>query len=109
MEKIDEIIRRLDEHDGRISKLENKEPKNKGKALVKPNKDSLPNKIISLRDEDFFKPPKIVEEINKELSSKGYHCESNRVSMALIRLAKKGELRKATKIVSDKSQKAYAW
>jgi predicted transcriptional regulator len=56
----------------------------------------------------FFKQPKTVVEVHEKLQS-SYHCEVNRVSMALLRLHKKRALRKTSKTVGKRKQVAYVW
>ena len=71
-------------------------------------KQSLSDHILELRNSGFFSQPRTAEETNNKLKDK-YHCESDRVAMALLRLAQRKELRKATKIMGGKKYKAYVW
>ncbi len=75
---------------------------------------SLPERIIALRDSlDFFRTSKTSEEVLAEFqdSSKPtyYPCEPDRVGMALVRLIKRGELRKISKEIEGKKKIAYVW
>jgi hypothetical protein len=68
----------------------------------------LPDHILSLRDSGFLSLPKTSGEVHERLQSK-YPCEANRVAMALLRLQRRRELRKASKVVDGKKQAAYVW
>jgi len=68
----------------------------------------LPERIIALRDGGFFREPRTPNEVHTKLLE-GYHCALNRVQMALLRLQRRRELRKATKRVGDQECAAYVW
>ena len=101
---IDKILK---DHEKRIKALESAISKHKKLNITKSRK-SLPTYILELRDNGFFSQPKTAEETHKKLQGK-YHCELNRVEVALIRIANKKQLRKASKIISGKKYKAYVW
>lgn len=67
---------------------------------------SLPDHILRLRDEGFFHGPQTANETHEELL-KTYHCEIDRVQMALLRLVRRRELRKAAKRIVGRNQAAY--
>lgn len=69
-------------------------------------KNSLPTLILQLREKGFFKQPKIPQEVHKKLQPI-YPCDLNRVEVALLRLYKKRQLRKTSKIVGRKKVIAY--
>lgn len=69
---------------------------------------TLPAWILKLRDEGIFKQPKTAKEAHAKLQSY-YPCDLNRVEVALLRLQKRRQLRKASKGVGDKKQVAYVW
>jgi hypothetical protein len=71
-------------------------------------KNALPNHILRLREAGFFKQPRVSREVHEKLGST-YPCDANRVTMALLRLKNRKQLRKASKNVSDKKQVAYVW
>ena len=68
----------------------------------------LPTHILSLRNQGFFREPKTPGEVHTRLQSK-YHCEPDRVAMALLRLRRRRKLRKGSKPVGKKKQVAYVW
>ena len=70
--------------------------------------EGLPIQILKLRDKGFFKEPKTAIEVHSKLQP-SYHCELNRVAMALLRLQRRKELRKSSKIFEEKRQVAYVW
>ncbi|SRR5258706_1249237 len=71
---------------------------------------SLPDHIMDLRDnKKFFGEPRTADEVHQELMSSNYHCERDRVYMALLRIAKRKELRKASKTINEKPLMAYVW
>lgn len=78
----------------------------------KPRKRSsstkLPDHIVLLRDDGFFKQPRTAKEVHAKLQSQ-YHCDLNRVEVALLRLQKRGKLRKTSKVAEGKRQVAYVW
>jgi len=102
--KVNEI---LQDHEKRISALESIISKPKKPEIVK-GKKSLSDHIIELRDSGFFSQPKTAEETHAKLTGK-YHCDLNRVAVALLRLAERNKLRKASKTIEGKNYKAYVW
>lgn len=78
------------------------------KTEIQKDKKSLQDFIIELRNSGFFSQPKISQEVHTEIIA-SYPCELNRVEVALVRLADKKQLRKSSKIISDKKFKAYVW
>ncbi|MCJ7513020.1 MAG: hypothetical protein MUO23_08625 [Anaerolineales bacterium] len=70
--------------------------------------ESLPQHILSLREAGFFVQPRIATDVHKKLLPT-YHCEVDRVNMALYRLASRKELRKASKVIGGKRMQAYVW
>jgi hypothetical protein len=97
----------LKNHEKRILALEAVINKSK-ETITKARKKSLPEYIVELRDNHFFSQPKTADETHGKLKAK-YHCEPNRVAVALLRLSNRKELRKATKTVNGKKCKAYVW
>ncbi len=97
---------------GAIKKEETISRKGKDKKTTKQlessERNTLPEHILSLREAKFFSQPRTSDEVHKELQPT-YACEDNRVAMALLRLANKKQLRKATKVINDREYKAYAW
>ncbi len=69
---------------------------------------ALPNHILRLRDEGFFREPRTSTEVHDKLQQT-YSCLSDRVQMALLRLQRRRELRKATKKIGDREKTAYVW
>jgi len=70
--------------------------------------DSLPNQILALRENGFFRPAKTFNEAHAELE-KSYPCQIVQVKVACRRLWKRKYLRKVTKDVNGKKQTAYVW
>lgn len=97
----------IEEHEKRISRLESFMSLPKTKHVDKTNK-KLPNQIMNLREQGFFGQPKTADETHAKLKST-YHCELDRVAMALLRLAKRRHLRRATKSIGKKKYQAYVW
>jgi hypothetical protein len=107
LKKEKENNRILQDHEKRISKLESLLLKSKS-MKTSVAKKPLSDNILDLRDKDFFSQSRTVNETQSELK-KIYQCEENRVSMALLRLANKKQLRKAVKEVDGQKYKAYVW
>lgn len=107
MKSDSETKRILDNHERRISHIEALllNPK-----TITPSKDKrkLSDYIVELRNKNFFLQPKIAEEVHKKLQET-YSCELNRVAVALLRLSKRKQLRRASKIVDKKTYQAYVW
>lgn len=100
------IEERLSQLEHRVTAIE-MTMKARPRQVVKS--DSLPNKILKLRDSGFFSTPQTDIETHRKLEEMNYHCEVNRVTMALLRLQSKRKLRRATKIVNEKEKVAYVW
>ena len=77
------------------------------KATLK-SPDTLPDWVLKLRTEGFFRQPKIPMEVHEKLQSQ-YPCDPNRVAVAVLRLHKRKELRKTSKVIAGKKQVAYVW
>lgn len=68
----------------------------------------LPAHILKLRSQNFFRDPRTASEVRKKLESR-YPCDHDRVAMALLRLQRRKQLRKSSKIINQKKQVAYVW
>lgn len=77
-------------------------------APAKRSAKTLPEQILSLRDEGYFCEPRTPADVHAKLKET-YHCLLDRVQMALLRLQRKKELRKAVKTVGSETQSAYVW
>lgn len=69
---------------------------------------TLPQHLAKLRDAGFFKEPRTAAEVHAKLQS-SYHCDADRVAMALLRLKNARKLRKTTKTAGKKKLLAYVW
>lgn len=69
---------------------------------------NLPGHVLKLRDGGFFKQSKTIKEVHMKLQPT-YECQFDRVAMALLRLQRRKQLRKASKKIGDKDQLAYVW
>jgi hypothetical protein len=97
----------IKDHEKRIARLESLVLRQK---TVKPSneKQNLPDHILNLRTKGFFSQSKTATETHQKLKGT-YHCEIDRVAMALLRLAERKQLRKASKIVGKKKYQTYVW
>src|SRR6266480_5906368 len=77
-------------------------------AVKSVSRDALPSHILRLRDTGFFKPAKTPNETHVKLQPI-YPCDLNRVAVAPLRLRKRKQLRKASKLVGKRKQVAYGW
>jgi len=103
---IDQILARLD----RIEKIVF-DGRSKLRSKIRGSRSSsegLPAHILKLRDEQFFKEPKAISDVCRKLKG-SYHCEPDRVAMALLRLQRSKQLRKSSKVIEKKKQIAYTW
>jgi len=93
---------------GPASKLAESRKRRKSEAQETDSRPGLPGQILSLRDKGCFAEPKVALEVQAELQPT-YHCELNRVRMALLRLQRGKELRKTSRTVDGRAQVAYVW
>jgi hypothetical protein len=102
------IDQRLENLEARVSKIESLlSPQAKPKSQTsKPI--TLSDHILTLRDKAFFAQPQTAGDVHAKLSEK-YSCVVNRVAVALVRLSKTKQLRKASKSIDGKSYQAYVW
>jgi hypothetical protein len=107
MVKRDEVTRTLADHEKRLVRLETLlyKPKSQQKTS---RRNSLAQHILSLRDSGFFAQPRTAKEVHKKLLP-SYHCELDRVVMALYRVALRKQLRKASKSINGRPYQAYVW
>jgi hypothetical protein len=95
----------LENHEKRITELEARFESPKPTLPIK-DKKSLNDHILNLREEGFFAEPRIPEQVYAALQQ-SYHCERNRVAVALLRLADRRELRRTSIDVSGKKYVGY--
>lgn len=93
-----------------LTKSPGRTPKNwpSAKASRSTAPSKLPDHILALRDSGFMKQPKTGDEVHAKLQS-SYHCDINRVDVALLRLHKRRLLRKTSKSVGQRKKLAYVW
>lgn len=82
--------------------LSTKNPRSKSShrqesETARKKKKTLPDYIFQLREDGFFKEPRVPTEVHEKLQSIPYHCLINRVEVALVRMADRKILRLATK------------
>lgn len=104
MRDLKEINKILQDHERRLTILEKK----KTSLKVKGDKKSLSDHIVALRERGSFKQPITPAEIHKKLGAI-YPCDFSRVKVELIRLQKRGQLRKTPKLIGKKKYVAYVW
>lgn len=75
-------------------------------GLTEPK--GLPDHILDLRSQGFFTQPRAPSEVHTQLS-RTYHCEFERVKVALLRLQRRRELRKTAKEIAGQERVAYVW
>jgi hypothetical protein len=104
-----DIIKKLQDHERRLLRLEKKLGKTE-QPRINNDKYTLTDHIIELRNSNFFAQSKTAEETYSKINVK-YPCELNRVEVALLRLANRNpkQLRITSKTVNTKKYKAYAW
>lgn len=102
------LKRRLDDLEHRVRKLELLRTPSIKKTTDNEKPLTLAQHILALRNTSFFSQPRSAVEVHKKINNT-YSCVLNRVEVALVRMATKKQLRKATKVLEDKSYKAYVW
>lgn len=102
-----DIRKILKNHEKRISALEEKF-RVKPRKIIPKKKKILTDYILELRDKGFFNQPRIAKEVHEKITDI-YYSEFSRVKVELFRLAKRRQLRAASKTVSGKKYKAYVW
>lgn len=109
-----EVEKRLANHERRLLSLERVLYKG---SISKPKKASrqrsgvvsgLPGRILALREGGFFSQPRTADHVHGKLLPT-YHCELNRVAVALIRLAGKHQRRKVRIQDKGRTYQAYVW
>ena len=105
LQKIRDLAAKVLRSEGSASK---KNTQKKPAAKAASTSDSLPDHILHLRDTGFLRQPKTIDEVHLKLQGT-YHCNRDRVSMALLLLLKRKMLRKTQKTLNDKKQTAYVW
>lgn len=106
--KTDDISHRLAAIEKRLATLEQKTTVTRKQSQSRALATSLPDCIISIRSNGFFKKPRSIDEVHEHIQNE-YSCEVDRVSMALLRLAKRRELRKCFVMKNDRKFKAFVW
>jgi hypothetical protein len=90
-------------HDARAA-VRRQEGPNSRNSLAK----RLPDHIPHLREGGFFREPRASWEVHEKLQET-YSCLPDRVQMALLRMQRRRELRKAIKRAGDQEKTAYVW
>ena len=106
MKDLKQINKILQDHEHRLTIIEKGKRSTKGRA--RGGKKSLSDHIIELREQGSFKKPITPEEVYKKLTVT-YPCDFNRVEVELIRLQKRRQLRKTSKLIGEKNYIAYVW
>lgn len=101
---IDEVLNEYESNKDKIKEvlgeISVKRPIMKKKPPLRPL--SLAGRITALKDEGFFDKPKDTKEVRKALKDRGYPYTFQTVSIGLLRLVRKKELRR---IVEEKEGK----
>ena len=84
MSKFEKIFKTLDDHEKRISKLEETSKEKPVRKIVSKRK-SIRDLLIELKNEGFFKQPKHLKEIVDKLASRGYHYQPSSLTEPLQR------------------------
>src|SRR2546422_4644677 len=95
-EPMKQIIARLDRLEKAVFEHGSKTGREKKREIS--SREDLPSQILKLRDQGFFSEPKIPKEVHDKLKTK-YHCELNRVTVALLRFHRRRKLRQSSKVV----------
>jgi hypothetical protein len=77
-------------------------------AAAESQVKGLPEHILALREKSYFREPRTSSEVHSTLLE-AYPCLPNRVQVALLRLHKQRELRKAVKKTGGQEYAAYVW
>ena len=101
-----EILKRLVRLEKAMLGINSKNGADDGQKRV--SQDGLPAHILKLKEGGFFKGPKTAKEVQNKLQPT-YHCELDRVAMALLRLKTRKKLRKSSKLINKAKQVAYVW
>ena len=96
VEKIDQILEKLE----RIEKLlvalvsQRKEKPPIPKVKLTKHVSTLTDQILALREDRFFDTERTITDVKIKLSERGYPAPVTSVSPLLLRLVKKGELKR---------------
>ena len=77
------------------------------KNSKRTSKQGLKERIIKLKEENFFDKPKETSEVKKELANRGFHYGPVPVNVALLRLVRKSVLRRIKEAKEQKSIYKY--
>ena len=106
--RLREIRRLADEVLQMIGTPARAKPKRKQKSqAIQTSRNTLPDHVLQLKEEGFFRQPHTVSEVHKKLQGI-YPCDLNRVAVALYRLSKKRLLRRISEGAGKNKQVAYA-
>jgi hypothetical protein len=106
-ESIDEVVGEYQAMDLKVRNILGAIPEEKAGAERKIPAGTLQGRILNLRSEGFFNTPKTVGMVRKDLKTKGIHYSLDRISIALLRLVRKKELRRLAELVEGKEVYKY--
>jgi hypothetical protein len=108
---VDEVLNQYESNKHKIEKVLGKisfeRPTVKGKPRPGVRPATAQGRILSLRDVGFFEDPKTAEDIRDELKTRGHPYSIDRVSVALLRLVRKRQLRRLTEEREKKEVYVY--
>jgi hypothetical protein len=97
MKDIKEINKILQDHERRLSVLENKKKVvDKKEAWYKPG--STVDKLVKLISEGFFNKPKSIKEIISKLKERDFHLEASDLTLPLRKVVRKNLLEKTKQL-----------
>jgi hypothetical protein len=107
-----QILLKIEDIEARLKRVESHTPSREklieGISKIPDNNNSLADHIIALRDHRSFKQPLTPEEVYKKIN-KIYPCDFSRVKVCLLRLQRRRQLRKTSKLIGKKKYVAYVW
>jgi hypothetical protein len=78
-----------------------------GKRTLGPRPETLPGRLLALKDEGFFRAQRTLSEIREELGSRGHHYPLTSLSGAMQSLVRNRELRRER--VKSGAKKTYKY
>lgn len=89
-EQLRNVIKKLEEHEKRIKRLEN--PLTQKTPRKTTIKRTILDQVNELKAEGFFDNPRMVTEITEKLAEKGYHYPESSLTHPLQRAVRQGIL-----------------
>ncbi|MCW4007695.1 MAG: hypothetical protein NWF09_03250 [Candidatus Bathyarchaeota archaeon] len=109
---LDEVVREYESNRKRIDELVGYssgefEASEHKERLKKPSGSTMQDRIISLINEGYFQTPRMAKEVKEALKERGFTYSFEHVSIGLVRLVRRRELRRLAQEKDGKTVYVY--